>query len=207
MTSPVPADPPLPAWKVDDLVTEAAAVFPEPPADPPTVSLPFDVPKLDPDAKLGHVATITYPADPPTKTFCGECGRLTRECVCEAYQARLVKVRAADPPGSDELLRDLLDKHRLTTSVQCRCGWRETDVPGSDWADHAAAVIALSTWPREADLERRVLNEAADDLFDPVKGAIPTMAGIDAWLRARAAAVPSHSGTTAEADPEGERDG
>lgn len=39
-------------------------------------------------------------------------------------------------------LAPLLAEHRLTTPVQCLCGWRETDSEGETHPAHVAAVLA-----------------------------------------------------------------
>lgn len=44
-----------------------------------------------------------------------------------------------------ETLADLIDRHRLTTPVQCACGWRETDPDAGTWAEHVAEQVAAHT--------------------------------------------------------------
>ena len=62
----------------------------------------------------------------------------------------------------------VLAAHRLTTPVQCACGWRETDPSAGTWAAHVAAEVtkALTT-----ALGRPEVVEALTDALRPLWGA------------------------------------
>lgn len=74
-----------------------------------------------------------------------------RTCDTEACPGNLTAhddPTPADPRGGAAGLEAVLAGHRLTTPVQCACGWRETDHGAGTWAAHLAAVIVEAGWKR-----------------------------------------------------------
>lgn len=45
--------------------------------------------------------------------------------------------------ASKDALARVLAEHRLTTPVQCACGWRETDPDAGTHAEHVASLLPV----------------------------------------------------------------
>ena len=56
----------------------------------------------------------------------------------------------------------LLHGHRLTTPVQCACGWRETDPGAGTWAAHVAEQVAEHTRKAVDEAFHRGVRQGAD---------------------------------------------
>lgn len=84
----------------------------------------------------------------------------------------------------------LVAEHRLTTPVQCSCGFRETDAHAGTWEAHLAAVLA----PLVEQAKREGAAEAPRDAADylPAEDRLPdeptVRIAVKRWLRDRARA-------------------